>query len=115
MKTEKSIFEPYINDSTLIWNNFFEVMTTLGFEVDSYKGYDIVYGSEEQKDVSSIEAMDVILDNLKKCDKDIVGNFILTKWSSIIEHWIDYKYDDIDEHYFLPLALSILEDKLRTC
>ena len=89
----KGIFDEYIKDTNLEhWcDTFPELMWGLGFKMDCYESYLMLYPNNPSPNLSQKEIEDVILDNLNKCDISIVGNYIffsIQRACSLVRLWL---------------------------
>ena len=110
----KGIFDEYIKDTNLEhWcETFPELMWGLGFKMDCYESYLMLYPNNPSPNLSQKEIEDIILDNLNKCDISIVGNYIFSRFRELA-HWCDYGYPEERANYFFPKAFEILISKFE--
>ncbi len=97
-------------DTTETKTDFAELMWGLGFDMDCRKSYEELYPEKPRLEMSKIQKYDLVLSNLEKCNRQVVGNYIFSEFR-YLTHW-SYEYNPSEAAYFFEKAFRLLEQKI---
>lgn len=104
-------FSPFIDEANPEhWDNFPELMWSLGFEMDCYASAPR-FEAYEYPAHTYKEIQDQLLTEMENWDTQLVGNYIFSRYR-YLTHWCDYGYPEEEGGYFFQRAFPILECKL---